>query len=104
MNRTLRTTGLALLVVVTAGLVAALLVRDQIHRHRRDLFSPKARRRLAALGAMSRREANVVDIRLLRDFIASEPRPLLRARARALLGRMEREARGMREPSPERAG
>lgn len=104
MNRTFRTTGIALLAVAAAGLVAALLVRDQMQRHRRDLFNPRALRRLAALGAMSRRAASLDDITLLRDYIAGEPRPLLRARARAILDRMEREVRHVPEPSAEGAG
>jgi hypothetical protein len=40
---------------------------------------------------MNRGSATVGDILLLRDFIAWEPRPLLRKRAAALLERMERE-------------
>lgn len=93
-----------LLAVGGVALLAALLVRDQMERHRWDLFSPKALRRLAALGAMARRAANVDDILLLRDYMQREPRPLLRARARAVLERMEREVRRGAEPWPERAG
>ena len=68
------------------------MVRDQITRHQRNLFSPKALRRLAALGHMSRQPASVDNIRVLRDFIAWEPRKLLRTRARAIVARMEEEA------------
>lgn len=72
-----------------AGAVAALVVRDQISRHRRNLFSPRALRRLAALGHIAGEEASVDNIRLLRDFIAWEPRKLLRERARTIVDRME---------------
>ena len=75
-----------------AGALAALVIRDQISRHRRNLFSPRALRRLAALGHMSREAASVDNIRLLRDFIAWEPRKLLRERARAIVDRMVEEA------------
>lgn len=91
MNRTLKTTGIALLAAVAAGALAALIVRDQITRHQRNLFSPHAFKRLAALGHMSRESASVPHIRLLRDFIAWEPRKLLRERARSIVGRMESE-------------
>lgn len=93
MNRTLKITAVTVLAAATAGAVAALVVRDQITRHRRDLFSPHALRRLAALGYMSREEASVDNITLLRDFIAWEPRRTLRNRARAIVHRMEDEAR-----------
>lgn len=91
MTRTLKTTGIALLAAAAAGTIAALLVRDQITRHQRNLFSPRARKRLAALGHMGREPASIGYIRLLRDFIAWEPRKLLRERARAIVGRMEAE-------------
>jgi hypothetical protein len=91
MNRTLRTTGIALLAAAAAGALAALVIRDQITRHRRNLFSPQAFKRLAALGHMGREPASVSHIRLLRDFIAWEPRKLLRERAHNILDRMENE-------------
>jgi len=81
--------------------VAALVVRDQISRHRRNLFSSRALRRLAALGHIAREDASVDNIRLLRDFIAWEPRKLLRDRARTIVDRMEIEV-GL-QPGPERA-
>ena len=84
--------GITILATAAAGAVAALIVRDQISRHRRNLFSTSALRRLAALGHMSREAASVDNIRLLRDFIAWEPRKLLRDRAAAIVGRMELEA------------
>lgn len=93
MNRTLRVAALAALATAAAGAVALLVVRDQISRHQRDLFSPHAFRRLAALGHIAREEPSVDLITLLRDYIAWEPSKLLRNRARVIHERMEREAR-----------
>lgn len=95
MSRNLRVAGITLVAAAAAGALAAWLVRDQISRHRKDLFSPHALRRLAALGHMGRAQATVDHITLLRDFIAWEPRRLLRTRARAVLERMENEAEGL---------
>ena len=92
MNRSIKTAGITVLVVGAVSAVAALVVRDQVHRHRRDLFNPRPLRRLACLGHMSRAEATVDNITLLRDFVAWEPRRLLRNRARSILKRMEGEA------------
>lgn len=92
MNRGFRTAGIAVVAVAAAGAVAALVLRDQIARHQRDLFSPQPLRRLACLGHMARAEATVDNITLLRDFVAWESRKLLRNRAKAILGRMEDEA------------
>jgi hypothetical protein len=100
MKKKLRVTAIALVAAAAAGGILALVVRDQISRHRRDLFSPHALRRLAALGYMSREEASVDNITLLRDFIAWEPRRLLRKRARAILARMEEEARSRTAIAP----
>ncbi|HEX7241951.1 MAG TPA: hypothetical protein VF263_16835 [Longimicrobiaceae bacterium] len=85
----LRTTGFTLLAVAAATALGALLVRDQVSRHQRDLFSPHPLRRLAALGYLGGRPASVETVMLLRDFIAWEKRPLLRRRAIAVLSRME---------------
>ena len=92
MKKTLKTTAIAVLAAAAAGGLSALLVRDQISRHRRDLFSPYTFRRLAALGHMSRAEASVDHINLLTDYIAWEPRRILRERARSILERMRSEA------------
>lgn len=92
MNRKLKTAGFTVLAAAAAGALAALVIRGQISRHRRDLFSPKAFRRLAALGHISREPASVDMIRLLRDFIAWEPRKMLRERAKAIMARMTEEA------------
>lgn len=91
MNKKLRTAGITVLAAAAAGAIAALVVRDQITRHRRDLFNPHPLRRLAALTHMNREPASVDAIRLLRDFIAWEPRTLLRKRARSIMTRMEDE-------------
>lgn len=91
MDRRIRIAGITALATLAAGAVGVLLVRDQVSRHRRNLFSPHALRRLAALGHMSRSRASIDHITLLRDFIAWEPRRLLRKRARAILARMEDE-------------
>lgn len=92
-NSALRTTAIAVLATAAAGALAALVVRDQISRHRRDLFSARTLNRLAALGHMATADASVDNINLLRDYIAWEPRRLLRERARSIVERMEDEAR-----------
>lgn len=91
MSKKLRTAGITVLAAAAAGALAALFIRDQMSRHQRDLFSPRALRRLAALGHMSREPASVDNIRLLRDFIAWEPKKMLRNRAGAIVERMENE-------------
>lgn len=88
-KRILQTTGFTILALGAAAALGALLVRDQISRHQRELFSPHPLRRLAALGYLGGRPASVDTVLLLRDFMAWEPRPLLRRRAAALLARME---------------
>jgi hypothetical protein len=82
-KRILQTTAVTLLAVAAAAAVGVLLVRDQISRHRRDLFSPHP---LQYLGSET---ASVDAILLLRDFLAWEPRPLLRRRAAAVLAQLE---------------
>ena len=99
MSRKLRIAGLTVLATAAAGALAAVLIRDQISRHRRNLFSPRALKRLAALGHIGGEPASVDAIRMLRDFIAWEPRKLLRNRARAIVARMEREAAARGLPS-----
>lgn len=100
MSRSWKTAGIVILAAAAAGAVAALVVRDQITRHQRNLFSPQAFKRLAALGHMGREPASVARIRLLRDFITWEPRKLLRDRAHSIMERMEREV-GLVEPAAE---
>jgi hypothetical protein len=92
MDRTLKAVGIALAAVAAAGAIAALLVRDQMDRHQRNLFSPYPLKRLACLGHMAGSDASVSNINLLRDFLAWEPKRLLRNRARVILTRMEAQA------------
>ena len=88
-KRVIRTTSFTILAVAAAAALGALLVRDQISRHQRDLFSPHPLRRLAALGYIGSSPASVDLVLLLRDFAAWETRSLLRRRATAVLHRME---------------
>ncbi len=89
-KRWMKVTLATALAVAAASAVATLLVKDQIQRQRRNLFHPQALRRVAALEHVSRQQASVDHLNLLRDYIAWEPRKLLRNRARAILERMER--------------
>ncbi|HEX2202172.1 MAG TPA: hypothetical protein VHG91_02685 [Longimicrobium sp.] len=88
-KQVLRTTAFTVLAVAAVAALGVLLVRDQISRSRRDLFSPHPLRRLAALEYLGGHAASVDTILLLRDFLAWEPRPLLRKRAAAVLARLE---------------
>ena len=88
-NRLVRTTAFAMLAAAAVAAVGVLLVRDQISRSRRDLFSPHPLRRLAALEYLGGVPASVDTVLLLRDFLAWERRPLLRKRAQAVLLRLE---------------
>ena len=90
-RRIIRTTAWVLLALGAAAALSALVVRDQIARHRRELFSSHPLRRLAALGYLGGRDATVDTVRLLRDFVAWEPRPLIRRRAALILARMEQQ-------------
>lgn len=84
----LRTLGLTLAGVAAVGALGVLLVRDQMNRHRRDLFSPRPYRRLAALGYIGH-HPDVENAHLLRDFLSWEREPMLRRRAASILKRME---------------
>jgi hypothetical protein len=88
-KRILRTTAFTLIALSAVAAVGVLLVRDQISRSKRDLFSPHPLRRLAALEYLGSVAASVDTVLLLRDFLAWEPRPLLRKRAHAVLLRLE---------------
>ena len=99
-KRILRTTGFTVLAVAAAAALGTILVRDQISRHQRDLFSAHPLRRLAALGYIGGLPASVDLVLLLRDFIAWEPRTLLRRRAGAVQSRME-DALAARPRAPE---
>lgn len=96
MAKRVRTAAFTVLAAAAAGAVAAMIIRGQISRHQRDLFSPQAFKRLAALGHISREPASVDLIRLLRDFIEWEPRKMLRERAQAIVNRMLDDAERLR--------
>lgn len=93
LNQILRITGIALLAAAAASILGVLFVRDQMSRHRRDLFSSRPLRRLAALGYIAGGPPSVDSIRLLRDYIAWESQPLIRRQAVQVLERMERSLR-----------
>lgn len=103
-RRILRAAGAVLLVAGAVAALGTLLVRDQISRHRRNLFSPHPLRRLAALGYLAGHDASVDAVQLLRDFIAWEPRTLLRRRASQILERMEQRLARTAPPAGEVAG
>jgi hypothetical protein len=72
-----------------AGVAAGwMLAQRRLARHRRELFSRRPLRRLAALGFLAGQEG-VETIRLLRDYLAWEPQPMLRRRAETIVRRME---------------
>lgn len=97
-RRIVETTAWVLLALGAAAAVSTLVVRDQMARHRRELFSSHPLRRLAALGYLNGRDATVDMVRLLRDFVAWEPRPLIRRRAALILERMEQQLRAGPRP------
>lgn len=88
-NKVYRTAGLALLLLAAALGIGALIMRDQISRSKRNLFSAHAFRRFAALSYLSKLDASIDLVHTLRDFVAREPRTLLRNRGRQILDRME---------------
>jgi hypothetical protein len=101
-KQVLRTTGVTLLTLAAVGALGVILVRDQLNRHRRELFNPHPIRRMAALSYLAREPASVDMVMLLRDFMAWEQQPLLRRRAASVLERME-DLLAARAISPETA-
>jgi len=91
-KRFLKIAGITAIAVAAATALAALVVRDQISRQKRNLFNPLVLRRMAALEHVARQRPTVDHINLLRDYIAWEPRQLLRNRAMTIVERMEVEA------------
>ncbi|MCY4400025.1 MAG: hypothetical protein OXE96_11890 [Gemmatimonadetes bacterium] len=91
MSGRIRRIGLFLLGAGAAAALAALVLRDQVVRHRRELFSANPFRRLAALRHMTGEPASVDAVTVLRDFTSWEPRRLLKNQATAVLARMEDE-------------
>ncbi len=100
-RRWIRVTAVAAVAVGVAGALAALVVKDQVRRQQRNLFHPSAIRRMAALEHVSRQAGTVDHLNLLRDYIAWEPRRLLRNRARALMERMGEEVTANGAPLPD---
>lgn len=100
----LRITGIALIAAASAAVLGVLFVRDQMSRHRRDLFSTRPLRRLAALGYIAGASPTVDSARLLRDYIAWERQPLIRRQAEQVLARMERSLQESALASGEAAG
>lgn len=88
LGRTLKYAGFAVLGAAALSVAGILFARDQMTRHRNDLFSPHPLRRLAAL-AYLRSHPDIDNVLLLRDYLAWEERPLLRKRAAAILEGME---------------
>lgn len=79
------------LVTATAAmgvLVGWTVAQQRYLHHRRDLFSRRPLRRMAALGYLAGQHG-VETVRLLRDYVAWEPQPLLRRRGERLLRRLE---------------
>jgi hypothetical protein len=71
------------------GIAAGTLIWSRMQRqYRRNLFSPRTFRRVAALGYL-RARPTVNTAQLLREYVAWEPRPLLRDRGVKMLKRLE---------------
>lgn len=71
------------------GVVAGLLFWSfQMTRSRRDLFSPNALKRYAALGYLEG-HPGVETAQLLTEYLRWESKPVLRRKAQRLLQRME---------------
>ena len=71
------------------GLAVGLIVwSQQTRRYRRDLFSRRRLRRLAALGYL-RGQHTPDNVRLLRDYVNWETHQKLRRRGQRILRRME---------------
>jgi hypothetical protein len=72
-----------------AGVVGGwVFAQRRLVHHRRDLFSPRPLRRLAALGFLAG-PTGLETVRLRRDYLAWETRPMLRRRALGIVRRME---------------
>lgn len=89
-KKVFRIVGIGVLAAAIASVLGVLFVRDQMSRHRRDLFSSRPLRRLAALGYIAGSAPSVDAVRLLRDYIAWERQPLIRRQAIQVLNKMER--------------
>jgi hypothetical protein len=65
-----------------------VMAQRRLTFHRRDLFSPRPMRRLAALGYLAG-QSDVETARLLRDYLSWERQQVLRRRAETILRRLE---------------
>lgn len=71
------------------GVAAGSFVWNRLqHNCRRELFNRSALRRVAALGYL-RARPSVSTARILREYIAWEPRPILRQRGARILRTLE---------------
>lgn len=104
LNQILRVTAISLIVAAAASVAGVLFVRDQMSRHRRDLFNSRPLRRLAALGYIAGAPPSIDTVRLLRDYIAWESQPLIRRQAVQVLAKVERSLRDPSSPMGEVAG
>lgn len=104
LNQILRVTAISLIVAAAASVAGVLFVRDQMSRHRRDLFNSRPLRRLAALGYIAGAPPSIDTVRLLRDYIAWESQPLIRRQAVQVLAKVERSLRDPSSPVGEVAG
>ena len=81
--------GLLVIAASAAGLAAGwLLAQRYLEHHRQALFSKAPRLRHAALGYLSG-HASPETIRLLRDYVAWEPRRVLKRRGLRVLRELE---------------
>jgi hypothetical protein len=85
---TQRGPNLAALGFVGGVALGALVWSVQMRRFRRDLFSARPIRRLAALGYLSG-QPSLETARVLRDYISWEGRSMLRRRGERVLRRIE---------------
>jgi hypothetical protein len=83
-----RMTNLATLGFLGGAAVGALVWSLQMRRSRRDLFSARPLRRLAALGYLSG-QPSLENARVLRDYVSWEHRTVLRRRGERVLRRIE---------------
>ena len=71
------------------GVAAGSLLWSRMQRqYRRNLFSRSTLRRVAALGYL-RARPTINTAQLLREYVAWEPRPILRQRGARMLKRLE---------------
>jgi hypothetical protein len=82
-------TAVSFSLAVLGGLAAGwYLGAAHVERHKAALFSRNRFRRLAALSYVAG-QASVENIRLLEDYLAWEPSPLLKRRAARMIRHME---------------